>query len=78
MAISRYDLPTIIAHKIEVSVKICHALNILGHPAFYQEIATGLTALAMTVVVVTRLRRFKQNDKLKFERLDVNEPLIFL
>ena len=36
-------------------------------PALYQEIATGLTALAMTVVVVTRLRRFEQSDKLKFE-----------
>ena len=35
-------------------------------PALYQEIATGLTALAMTVVIVTRLRRFEQNAKLKF------------
>ena len=34
---------------------------------WYQEIATGLTALAMTVVVVTQLRRFEQSDKLKFE-----------
>ena len=66
MAISRYDLTTIIAHKIEVSAKICHTLNIVGHPTFYQEIATGLTALAMTVVVVARSHRFKQNDKLKF------------
>ena len=33
----------------------------------YQEIATGLTALAMTVVVVTQLRRFEQSAKLKFE-----------
>ena len=35
--------------------------------AWYREIATGLTALAMTVVVVTQLRQFKQNNKLKFE-----------
>ena len=35
-------------------------------PALYQEIATGLTALAMTVVVVIRLRQFEQSDKLKF------------
>ena len=34
---------------------------------WYQEIATGLAALAMTVVVVTQLRQFKQNNKLKFE-----------
>ena len=33
---------------------------------WYQEIATGLTALAMTVVVVTQLRQFKHNAKLKF------------
>ena len=33
---------------------------------WYQEIATGLTALAMTVVVVIRLRQFEQSDKLKF------------
>ena len=38
-------------------------------PALYREIATGLTALAMTVVIDTRLRRFELNDKLKFEVL---------
>ena len=48
---------------------MCHTLNIFGHPTFYREIATGLTALAMTVVVVTQLRRFKQNAKLKFETI---------
>ena len=69
MAISRYNLITIIAHKIEVSAKMCHTLNIFGHPTFYREIATGLTALAMTVVVVTQSRRFEQNDNLKFEIL---------
>ena len=31
----------------------------------YREIATGLTALAMTVVVVTWARRFERSDKLK-------------
>ena len=48
---------------------MCHALNIFRHPTFYQEIATGLKALAMTVVVFARLRRFEQSDKLKFELL---------
>ena len=46
---------------------MCHTLNIFRHPTFYQEIATGLTALAMTVVFFARLRRFEQLDKLKFE-----------
>jgi hypothetical protein len=58
-----------IAHKKEVSVKMCHNLNILRYPTFYQEIATGLTALAMTVVVVIQLRRFERSDKLKFDVL---------
>ena len=40
-----------------------------GYPRFYQEIATGLTALAMTEGVVTRLRRFEQSNKLEFEVL---------
>ena len=76
VAISRYNPKTIIAPKREVSAKICHALNILGHPTFYQEIATGLTALAMTVVVVTQLRRFKRSDKLKFEYLQTKTPTV--
>ena len=42
VAISRYNLTTIIAHEIEVSVKMCHNLNILRYPTFYQEIATSL------------------------------------
>ena len=46
-----------------------HTLKIFRQPTFYQEIATGLTALAMTEVVVTQLRRFEQSDKLKFELL---------
>ena len=33
----------------------------------YREIATGLKALAMTVVFFARLRRFKLSAKLKFE-----------
>ena len=36
---------------------------------WYQEIATGLTALAMTVVFFARLRRFERSDKLKFKML---------
>ena len=40
---------------------------------WFQEIATGLTALAMTVGVVTQLRRLKRSDKLKFE----NRHMIF-
>ena len=67
VAISRYNLSTIITLKTEVSSKMCYTLNIFCCPALYQEIATGLTALAMTVVVVIRLRRFEQSDKLKFE-----------
>ena len=74
MAISWYNLITIIAHKIEVSAKMYHTLNIFGHPTFYREIATGLTALAMTVVVVTRLRRFERSDKLKFEDISAKKP----
>jgi hypothetical protein len=34
---------------------------------WYQEIATGLTTLAMTVVFFARLRRFERSAKLKFE-----------
>ena len=34
---------------------------------WYQEIATGLTALAMTVVFFAWLRRLEQHDKLKFD-----------
>ena len=67
VAISRYNLTMIIAHKIEVSANNVHTLNIFLQLTFYQEIATGLMALAMTVVVVTRLRRFNRSDKLKFE-----------
>ena len=37
--------------------------------ALVLEIATPLTGLAMTLVVVTRLRRFEQNAKLKFRIL---------
>ena len=33
----------------------------------YREIATGLKALAMTVVFFARFRRFEQSDKLKFK-----------
>ena len=40
------------------------------HHTAQQEIATSLTLLAMTVVVGGWLRRFEQNDKLKFERYD--------
>ena len=42
VAISRYNLATIIALKIEVSDKMCYTSNIFRHPAFYQEIATSL------------------------------------
>ena len=42
VAISRYNLTTTFAHKIEVSAKMCHTLNIFRHPTFYQEIATSL------------------------------------
>ena len=52
------------------------------YPTFYQEIATGLTALAMTVVVVAQLRRFKQHGKLKFATFGIiygeHMKLIFL
>ena len=36
----------------------------------YREIATGLKALAMTVVVFAWLRRIEQHAKLKFETAD--------
>ena len=44
VAISRYNLKTRIVRKIEVLAKMCHALNILLQPTFYQEIATALRA----------------------------------
>ena len=57
----------IIAVKIEGSANTVPYFEQFRCPALYQEIATGLSALAMTVVVVTRLRLFEQSDKLKFE-----------
>ena len=56
----------IIAVKIEVSANIVPYFEHFRCPALYREIATGLSALAMTVVVVTRLRLFEQHGKLKF------------
>ena len=44
VAISRYNLTTIIAHKIEVSANNVHTLNIFLQLTFYQEIATALRA----------------------------------
>ena len=67
VAISWYKPTAIVVLNAEVRNKRYHTLECFGHPTAYREIATGLTALAMTVVVVAQLRRFKQNAKLKFE-----------
>ena len=52
----RGNLPVLscerIAVKMEVSVNSMPYFEHFWYPTFYQEIATGLTALAMTVVVV--------------------------
>ena len=67
VAISWYKPTATVALNAEVRTKRYHTLECFGHPTAYREIATGLTALAMTEGVVTRLRRFEQSDKLKFE-----------
>ena len=67
VAISWYKPTATVALNAEVRTKRYHTLERFGYPTVYREIATGLTALAMTEGVVTRLRRFEQSDKLKFE-----------
>ena len=58
--------------KIEVSADIVAYFEHIRCPVLYREIATGLSALAMTVVVVTRVHRFEQPAKLKFRRFFIN------
>ena len=66
MAIPRYNLTTYTAEILWVLSHICHLLQQFGPAPYYQEIATSASPPRNDTVILARLRRFEQNDKLQF------------